>query len=69
MNYKYYRMEDEEEYKATMCPICDERQKDTGENECKFCYRIGKTVSSFINTSTPLHKVLDIMEYKTYEQR
>lgn len=33
---------DQEEYEATMCPICDERQKDTGENECKFCYRIGK---------------------------
>lgn len=53
---------DQEEYEATMCPICDEHRKDIGENECKFCYRKGKTASSFINTSTPLHKVLDIME-------
>jgi len=58
----YYQMEHEEEYKATMCPICDTHKKDVGENECKFCYRKGKTASSFINTSTPLHKVLDIME-------
>ncbi len=65
MNMYYgLRMEDQEEYEATMCPTCDTHKKEDGENECKFCWRIGKTTSSIINSSKPLHRSLDLMDLR-----
>lgn len=55
---KYYHMEWEEEYKATMCPICDERPKEEGENECKFCWRIGKKAGGFTNMPSNQEKLV-----------
>ncbi len=50
---------DQEEYEATMCPICDEHRKDVGENECKFCYRKGK-FAGFINMPTNQSKSISM---------
>ncbi len=65
MNMYYgLHMEDQEEYEATMCPTCDTHKKEDGENECKFCWRIGKFASSIINGSKPLHRSLDLMDQR-----
>ena len=65
MNMYYgLHMEDQGEYEATMCPTCDTHKKEDGENECKFCWRIGKTTSSIINSSKPLHRSLDLMDLR-----
>jgi hypothetical protein len=61
MNMYYgLRIEDQEEFEATMCPICDTHKKEDGENECKFCWRIGKTVSSFTNMPSNSDKIISM---------
>lgn len=60
----YLHLQDEEEYKATMCPDCDERRKEEGENHCKFCMRNYMKGGRVINIQRPLHRSLDLMDLR-----
>lgn len=47
-----------------VCNNCNEKEKEDGENHCKFCMRNYMKGGRAINIHKPLHKSLDLMEQR-----
>lgn len=48
---------------AKLCNKCHLREKESGEEDCKFCFRKGR-VTGFRNVAKPLHNSLDLMDQR-----
>ena len=67
MNSEIEKVIDDTDYQyqeyLKLCTTCHKRDKEVGEQDCKFCFRKGR-VAGFRNVAKPLWNSKDLMDQR-----